>query len=164
MPTLADIEHEIATVLAVPEELAEEDRQPLALDYLDSLALQEAEKVDGVSYAVRKRKSQIEWLQNEERRLRSRRQSMERRLASFREYLAALMTHYGVRSLKGNVGSVSLRSTRSVAVDDIGSVPAGYKTVTVEERPDKQALRQALLGGDDIAGARLVERETLSVR
>ena len=50
MTSLASIEHEIANILAVPEEF--EDVQPQALEYLDSLAIQEAEKVDAISYPM----------------------------------------------------------------------------------------------------------------
>jgi chromosome segregation ATPase len=116
MNSLASIEDEITNILAVAEEL--EDAQPQALEYLDSLALQEAEKVDAISHVVRRRKNQIEWLQDEERRIRQRRQAMERRIEAVREYLVRLLSHYGVKSLKGNYG-VCPAGHMSVDVTDI---------------------------------------------
>lgn len=162
MTSLASIEHEIANILAVPEEL--EDVQPQALEYLDSLALQEAEKVDAISYVVRKRKNQIEWLQDEERRIRQRRQAMERRIEQFREYLIRLLTHYGVKSLKGNIGSLSLRESMSVDVTDLGELPMAYKEVLVEQKPKKRLLKDALEQGVEIDGARLVPRTIITIR
>lgn len=162
MTSLASIEHEIANILAVPEEL--EDVQPQALEYLDSLALQEAEKVDAISYVVRKRKNQIEWLQEEERRIRQRRQAMERRIEQFREYLIRLLTYYGVKSLKGNIGSLSLRESMSVDVTDLGELPMAYKEVLVEQKPKKRLLKDALEQGVEIDGARLVPRTIITIR
>jgi len=162
MTSLASIEHEITNILAVPEEL--EDVQPQALEYLDSLALQEAEKVDAISYVVRKRKNQIEWLQDEERRIRQRRQAMERRIEAFREYLVRLLSHYGVKSLKGNYGSLSLRDIQSVDVTDVNELPMAYKDVIVEQRPKKKLLKEAMELGFEIDGVQLVPRTIITIR
>lgn len=163
MATLADIEHEISNILSVAEELPEE-QQPVALDYLESLALQETEKVDAISFAVRKRKGQIEWLKQEEQRLRRLRQSMERRVDDFRNYLVALMQRYRVKTLKGNAGSLSLRKSSSVEVLNLSALPEAYKEVVVEEKPRKKELREALAAGEVIDGAMLIQNTTLTVR
>ena len=162
MTSLANIEHEITNILAVADEL--EDAQPQALEYLDSLALQEAEKVDAISHVVRKRKNQIEWLQDEERRLRQRRQAMERRIEAFREYLQRIMAHYGVKSLKGNYGSLSVRETECIDVTDINELPTIYKEIIIEQKPKKRLLKEALEQGQEISGVRLVPRTVLTIR
>ncbi len=162
MPSLASIEHEIANILAVPEEL--QDAQPQALEYLDTLAIQEAEKVDAISHVVRKRKNQIEWLQDEERRIRQRRQAMERRVEAFREYLTRIMLHYGVKSLKGNYGSLSLRESKSVEVTALNDLPTAYKEIIIEQKPKKQLIKEALEQGQDIEGARLVPKTIITIR
>lgn len=162
MTSLANIEHEITNILAVAEEL--EDCQPLALEYLDSLALQEGEKVDAISHVIRKRKNQIEWLQDEERRIRQRRQAMERRIEAFREYLLKIMSHYGVKSLKGNYGSMSLRESQSVDVTDISELPTIYKDIIVEQKPKKTLLKQVLASGLHVDGARLISKTIITIR
>jgi hypothetical protein len=162
MTSLVSIEHEITNILAVADEL--EDCQPQALEYLDSLALQEAEKVDAISHVVRRRKNQIEWLQDEERRLRLRRQAMERRIEAFREYLVRLLTHYGVKSIKGNYGSISLRDMQSVDVTDVNELPTIYKEVIVEQKPKKTLIKEALENGQVVDGARLVPRTIITIR
>ena len=162
MTSLANIEHEITNILADPEEL--EDVQPQPLDYLDSLALQEAEKVDAISYVVWKRKNQIEWLQDEERRIRQRRQAMERRIEAFREYLVRLLSHYGAKSLKGNYGSLSLRDIQSVDVTDVNELPMAYKDVVVEQKPKKKLIKEALELGFEIDGVQLVPKTIITTR
>ncbi|MFW5734516.1 MAG: siphovirus Gp157 family protein [Oceanidesulfovibrio sp.] len=164
MPTMADIQHEIGNVLAVSEELEHLDREPQALEYLNELALQEADKVDGISYAVRKRKHEIEWLKSEEQRLKRLRQAMERRLESFRNYLLALMQYHGLRALKGHAGSLSLREVQSVIVTDIDALPGEYKDVVIEERPRKRELREVLVNGEGVDGAQLFTKTTLTIR
>ena len=129
-----------------------------------SLALQEAEKVDAISHVVRRRKNQIEWLQDEERRLRLRRQAMERRIEAFREYLVRLLTHYGVKSIKGNYGSISLRDMQSVDVTDVNELPTIYKEVIVEQKPKKTLIKETLENGQAVDGARLVPRTIITIR
>lgn len=163
MPQLTEIEREIENVLAVAEEL-DADMEPTALEYLEELGLQEVEKVDAISFALRRRKAQIQWLAEEERRLRSRRQAMERRVKSFRHYLAGMLQRFGVRSLRGNVGSLSLRDTVSVEVRDLSVLPREYKAVVVEERPSKSGIKAALQDGIEVPGARLVQGVSVTVR
>ena len=61
---LNDIELEIQNILAVADELPE-NQQPEVEAYLDTLAELEAEKVDAIGYAMRKRKAEIEFLKDE---------------------------------------------------------------------------------------------------
>ena len=163
MSTLAHIEHEISNILAVADEL-EDDMQPTALEYLDSLALMESEKIDAISYAVRKRKNHIEWLMSEERRLRQLRLSMERRLEAFRVYLSKLLEAYGIKSIKGRAGSVGLRTSQSVEVIDVDNLPMEFKEVIIEQKPKKTKLREALLEGHRVDGARLVPQTVITIR
>lgn len=163
MPTLEAIEHEITNILAVAEEL-DEGQPEVALEYLDQLAAEEFDKIDAISYAVRRRKAHIEWLKSEEARLRNRRQSMERRLGHFREYLKGLMLGRGLQNIRGRIGTIFLRRVESVHIEDETNLPEGYVETVVERRPRKADIKQALQAGAPVPGASLVENQSLTIR
>ncbi len=162
MPTLQDIEHEIANILAVAEELSE-DQEELALEYLEELAIAEIEKIDAVGYAVRKRQSEIEFLKSEETRLKNRRQAMERRLADFKAYLAELFQNEEIQKIKGNATTAYLRRSSSVEVTDISQLPSDYVETRIDFVPRKTQIRDALKQGQEIPGARMQEKQSLVI-
>jgi hypothetical protein len=163
MASFSDIEHEISNILAVAEELPD-DQLPVALDYLDALAVQEADKVDGISFVVRKRQSEIDWLKEEEHRIRQRRQSMESRLIQFKEYLKDIMLRHGLQKLRGNKASVFLRQSEAVHITDINAVPDEYAQTRIERVPDKYRIKEALKSGEDVPGTTLTPKLSAVIR
>ena len=163
MPSLHNIEIEIANILAVAEEL-DEDQQPAALEYLDQLALMEVEKVDGISFVVRKRANEIDWLKDEEARLRQRRQAMESRLIQFKAYLRDIMTQQGLQKIKGNKASIFLRQSESVEIDHAAELPEKFVNIRIESVPDKAKIKEAIKSGSTVPGASLVQKLSAVIR
>ncbi|EFI34107.1 Gp157 family protein [Desulfonatronospira thiodismutans ASO3-1] len=160
MTTLADIEMEIANILATAEELSE-DQQEVALEYLDELAIAEYEKIDAVGYAVRKRQSEIQFLKDEEVRLRNKRQAMEKRLSDFKAYLVELFQREEIHKIKGVSTTAYLRRSSSVEVTDISQLPSDYVETRIDFVPRKSQIRDALKQGQEIPGARMQEKQSL---
>ncbi len=163
MSSLREIETQIMRVLAVPEELGEEETA-LALETLASLAIEEAQKIDGISFVVRKRKSEIEFLKEEEKRIKSIRQSMEKRLEEFRDYLKGLMAFHGLKSLKGAKGSMFLRDSMSLVIEDPDSLPAEFLEQVIEYKPLKKEIKAALESGARVPGAQLVKNSVITIK
>ena len=161
MTTFSDIELEISNVLAVAEELTE-DQQEVALEYLEELGLQEMEKIDAVGYAVRKRKAEIGFLQEEERRIRDRRQSMEHRLADFKEYLSQIFQREGITKIKGLKTTAFLRKSSSVEILDLNLLPSDFVETRIDFVPRKSLIRDALKE-QEVPGARIAERQSLVI-
>lgn len=157
MGSLADIELEISNVLAVAEELPE-DQVPAALDYLENLAIQESEKIDAISFVTRKRMAEIEWIKDEEKRLRSRRQAMEKRLAEFKMYIRDLMIRNGLQKIKGAKGTLYVRQFESVEVEQVSALPEKFVNIKIEYQPDKAKIKQAIKDGEYVAGAAIVSK------
>ncbi|MCF8029886.1 MAG: siphovirus Gp157 family protein [Desulfohalobiaceae bacterium] len=163
MTTLAEIEQEIGNVLAVADELDEEQEQP-ALAYLEELGVQETEKADGVIYALRKRQSEIQFLKDEEDRIRSRRKSAEKRLQEFKDYLASIFQREGITRIRALKGTLYLRQSSSVEVTDTESLPADLVHTKVSFEPKKKDIRERLNSGEEVPGARLNTAQQLCVR
>lgn len=163
MTTLQDIEFEIVNILTVAEELGEED-YPVALDYLRELSIQEEDKVDGVVYAVRKRQADIEFLKDEERRIRDRRQSMEKRLTEFKDYLLGVMQENNLQRIKGRKGTIYVRKTTSTEVTDLNELPSEYVETRVEYKPLKNEINKAIKEGRQIPGVEVNNKQSVVIR
>lgn len=163
MPNLQDIEQEIGNILAVTEEL-DEETQPTAIDYLEELSLQEEDKVDGIAYVVRKRQADIDFLKDEEKRLKDRRQSMERRLAEFKDYLCWIMQENDLQRLKGRKGTIYLRTINSTEITSMSDLPSEYVETKVDYRPLKSEIKKAVKEGENIPGVKVDEKQSLVVR
>ncbi|TVR02148.1 MAG: hypothetical protein EA399_00650 [Desulfovibrionales bacterium] len=162
MTTLIGIEEEIENILAVSEELGE-DQQQAALTYLDELAIAEAEKADAVAYAVRKRQAEVEFLKSEEDRIRSRRKAMESRLILFREYLAGIFQQQGLQRIKGVKSTLFLRKSSSVEIVDLRELPSQFVETRIEYVPRKSVIRDVLKKGQAVPGAQIVEKQSLVI-
>ena len=162
MTQLAAIEEEISNVLAVAEELTE-DQQEVALEYLEELGVQEMEKIDAVGYAVRKRKAEIGFLQEEERRIRDRRQSMEHRLADFKEYLSQIFQREGIQQIRGLKSTAYLRKSSSVEITDLSLLPSDFVETRIDFIPRKALIKEQLKNGEEVPGARMAERHSLVI-
>ena len=160
---LNDIELEIQNILAVADELPE-NQQPEVEAYLDTLAELEAEKVDAIGYAMRKRKAEIEFLKDEETRIKNRRQAMENRLEWFRVFLKDTMTINGVRNIKGAKTTMYLMRSESVDVYHAAELPEKFVVTKVEHCPDRAKIKEAIKAGTTVPGAQLQERTSLVVK
>lgn len=59
---------------------------------------------------------------------------------------------------------VKISFRKSVSVDVFGEVPEEYRVTEVISRPDKIKLKEALSEGEVIEGARLIEKNNISVK
>ena len=57
-----------------------------------------------------------------------------------------------------------LRRTFTTEVEDVTLLPKEYKTVKVEEQPDKKAIKEAIKSGKEVPGAKLVENISLQIK
>ncbi len=163
MPSLDVIQEEIANILQVAEELDDTQQLP-ALQYLDELAIQEQSKVDAIGYAVRKRKAEIDFLKQEEERLRHRRQSMENRLEEFRDYLLVILNRHKLTKVKGLSSTLFIRNVSSVKIEDLADIPEDFKQVITDIKIDKAGIGKAFKMGWKVPGASLEPKQSLTIR
>ena len=164
MPKLSDIELEITNVLDVDEsELNEE--QFAALDgYLEELAGQEKEKVDGFAQFCRLQGERISALEAESKRLARRAKSLERGMNYLKISYLATMQRHGLQKLNGNVYAVSIRKTPVVRIEDEKAIPAAFWTEKVVRSVSKTAIKDAIKAGQEVPGACMAESYSLQVR
>lgn len=126
--------------------------------------MQEEDKVDGIAYAVRKRQADIAFLREEEQRIKARRQSMENRLAEFKDYLCWIMQENELQRLKGRKGTIYLRSTMSTDITSLSDLPSEYVETRVDYKPLKSEIRKAVKDGHEIPGVQVTNNQSVIIR
>ena len=69
-----------------------------------------------------------------------------------------------IKTILTDVGELKRRKTKPlVIVDDVTAVPAEYMETKIEQKPNKNKIYDALKNGEQVAGCRLQENESLVV-
>jgi len=91
----------------------------------------------------------------EEKRLKAKRQSLERRYDGIKEYLEGELVKVGMAKVDGIVPLSFRKSLPSVNVIDVAKIPADYMVPKPSE-PDKKVILEDLKSGKKIPGVELV--------
>lgn len=59
---------------------------------------------------------------------------------------------------------LTARHTAATVIEDLDMVPKQYTTTKVEVVADKKAIKEAIMGGEDVPGARVVENVSLQIK
>lgn len=164
MATFAQLEMEISAMLDLQdEELSPEQREELD-KYLQELGDAEANKVDNFAQFVKVQTARAKAIREEAQRLSARARAIDNRIAGLKEYYQRNMGTFGLTKIQGGIYTVSLRNNKSVQVDDtaLEALPLEYKNVKVE--PRKTEIKKAIEAGQELAGCRIVETQSLNIR
>jgi hypothetical protein len=183
--SLYAIEDNLMALLECLETVAPEQEQEYILDLAKALG-QAKDKRDMCAQYMAHCENQIEFARAEIKRLQERKAEFEANLEKLKRYVVQIMDAIGTRKLEGNSVTFSLRKCPpSVEVTDEAAIPPQYKTATLQmpghladelldllplDAPvslnmtcDKRAIKDALAGGLDVAGASFApERSTVT--
>ena len=165
MPSFQNIEEEISSMLAIPDEDLT-DAQRAALDaYLDELGDQEASKIDSFASFIRAETARAKYYREESQRLASKARTAEERIGFLKHKYLCTMQSAGLTKIAGNAYSLSIRHTPSVEVTDVDRLDDLYvRIIPARREPDKKTIGEALKGGVDVPGCRIVMSDSLQIR
>lgn len=164
MPKLANIMEEIENMLSVPDEELTEEQQAIMAEYLDELAQQEADKIDGFVAFVRNALARANFQREEARRLNASAKAIENKIDRFKDYYRGVMQAHGVKKIQGKVYSASIRSTACVSVDNEALIPDEWWNVKTTREPAKAEILRALKRGEVIPGCSVGQSYSLIAR
>lgn len=159
---LLDISDEYYEVLQSLE--LDEDGDLIGLDRLDDIAKTLGEKVENTALYIKELRYEVEALRNEERILAERRRSKESTAEWLKNYLIGCMTLVGQNRYESNKVKVRIGSSASVNVTDVNKLPEEYVRVTTKFEPDKNAIKDAIKAGIEVAGASLETKQNLQIK
>lgn len=138
-----------------------EDMQALE-DTISSIA--DAIEVKGENYAklIKCLDADNEGIKKEISRLQKAKKANENLVNRLKANMDESLKAVGSDKLKCGTFTFSYRKTKSVEILDLDALPSNYKAI--EYKPDKTAIKKAINDGEAVAGAALVEKNTLQLR
>ena len=114
---------------------------------------------------IRNIESRIAVAKSEEDRLKSYRQTEEKKLKRLKEYIVLCLKQANMDKIETGIGRVSLRKAPvSVEIDE-NLLPKKYQEKQIVYKTDKNSIKKLLLEGQAIKGARLVDdKYTLTIK
>lgn len=167
MPALDEVLFRMEKLLVEIDGYAD-DLQPPPSDLIAELAALvgvERAKVDGIGSLMKRLRQSAELCANEARALKERADRFERRRDRLAGYVMAVMQANGIAKAEGDKVTLTMMAGRErVHIENenafvISANDAFVRVVPQSMEPDKQAIKDALLKGDDVPGAALVRGE-----
>lgn len=141
------------------------DAQTVA-DTLESLSGDLEHKAVNVAAFLRGLEATAASIKEAEAAMKKRREAMENRADSLREYLLGAMQHTGIRKISSPHFDLAIRAKpASVEIEDATQIPVDLLRTPEPPAPapDKKAIAAAIKSGRDVPGARLVNGERLHI-
>ena len=149
---------------SVNEETGEiQDAETLA-ELESGLMQQISEKGIGLIGFFRNNELTLEMVDAEIKRLQSYKKSLKNKNENFKQYVVFNMERAGIKKIETGLGTISLRSSKSVDVFDEKLVDKKFIKQVVEEKISKTELKKAIESGEEVQGARIITKNSLSIR
>lgn len=143
-----------------PNEVEEEARE-----ILNIVKEQLIDKADNVAKYIKNEELEIQGIKEEEKRLTELRQTREKTLNRFKDYVLQSLIELDFVKVKTSIGNISIRKSKAIKVDiDTSELPREFIRTKTTIDADKKALKEAIENGESINGVSLVERESLNIR
>lgn len=113
---------------------------------------------DDAFMKIREVETLVEEMKAEEAHLAKRRKTYEDAIKSAKEFIKDYMLEQGLAEITGQVVKYSLvKSNPTLVIEDESLIPEEYKETTFQTKVRKDAIKDQLKMGDNIAGCKLEE-------
>lgn len=161
MSTLYEINEQILRCVKDGDMVVDtETGEVIDMAALDALQMERDEKLTNIGKWILDLKADAKAIREREISLAERRKSKENKAEQLTDYMNMILAgnKFECADFKA-----SYRKSQAVEVTDAAKIPAPYLIVQ-EPKVDKAGIKKALKAGEDIPGAKLVERNNLSIR
>lgn len=145
-------------------EVDEETGEILDFSTVEALGVQFEEKAEGVACYIKNLTTFAGNLKAEEDALAARRKTAEKRIENVKKYLTSCLDIVGRDKVETAKARISFRKSVQVQIDDEAALPVDFVTQTVTTKPDKTAIKKAIQGGQEVAGASLIENRNIQIK
>lgn len=127
---------------------------------LDALQMARDEKLTNIGKWILDLKADAKAIREREISLAERRKSKENKAEQLMDYMNMILAG---KKFECADFKASYRKSQAVEVTDAEKIPAPYLIIQ-EPKVDKAGIKKALKAGEEVPGAKLVERNNLSIR
>ena len=142
-------------------EIDEETGEILNADELDNLKIERTQKVENIGLYYKSILAEAEMVKAEANNLTERYKRLENKAESLKKYLA-----YALQGEKFSTPrlAVSYRKSESVEIGQDFVYDNKWCEVSTTYKPDKKKIKDAIKSGKEVAGAKLIEKQNISVK
>lgn len=142
---------------------AEEIDEKTYHDSMESLEGSIDDKFDAYVAVLKKMKVDKNYFKKVKTEYQRKIERIEKDEAYMKDMLDRFLVTSGKDKIKTRNSTVYRQSSKSVEIEDIDFLPLKYR-VPQPEKADKNAIREALVKGEVVRGAKLVEKEGIRFR
>lgn len=138
-----------------------EDGEVLNYEELDNLNIERDKKIEGIGLYFKNISAESEMVKAEAKNLTERYKRLENKAESLKKYLA-----YALQGEKFSTPrlAVSYRKSESVEIGQDFVYDKKWCEVSTTYKPDKKKIKDAIKSGKEVAGAKLIEKQNISVK
>lgn len=152
--TLFEIEQEILSCIDM------ETGEIIDIEKLDQLEMDREKKIENIALWIKNLLSDAEALKAQKQTFADRQKAAENKAESLKKYLS---TYLAGQKFSTNKVAVSFRKTTSVNITDMSKIPESFLKFA-EPTADKTAIKNAIKAGECVAGAEIVEGNSISIK
>lgn len=127
---------------------------------LDQLSMERDVKIENIACWIKNLSAEAAALKEQKQAFADRQKAAENKMESLKKYLA---TYLNGQKFSTEKVAVSFRKTSAVNVTDISLIPNDYLK-HAEPTVDKTAVKNAIKAGIKVAGAEIVEGQSISIK
>ena len=148
---------------AILDCIDEETGEIVDVEKLDALNMEREKKIEGVACWIKDLNAEAAALKAEKQAIAERQKRAENKGESLKKWLAFVLDGKKFESARA---AVSFRKSKSVEITDINELIMKDDDLLVyqEPKPDKKAIAAAIKSGREVAGAVLVENESVIIK
>lgn len=123
------------------------------------------QKAENYALLIRQIEGKASVIKAEMDRLKALLVSKQNTAERLKENIKRAMDMYDVKTIEGNLVKLTLRNNAaSVKIEEGAKIPKEFLVKTVNEAPDKKAIKEHLQGGKVIAGVTLVSTKSILIK
>lgn len=131
-------------------------------DTLESIEDSFDDKAVNTAYILKNLQASEKIIAEEIKRLTERKKSLVNNQKRLKDYLLFNMQKVNKTKIKSDIFTLSIRNSQAVEVEDLNKLNKGYLKISYS--PDKTKIKDAIKGGEDVTGAKLVTNQSLNIR
>jgi hypothetical protein len=122
------------------------------------------EKAINYAYCIKSMEDDVTAINEEIKRLQAIKTAKSNAAERMKESISNAMQIYGIDKVISPTLNLSFRRSESVEVDLVEALSNDFKIVKTTVTADKVAIKQAIKQGENITGARIVEKFNLQIK
>lgn len=142
-------------------EVDDETGEILNAQELDNLKMEKNQKIENIGLWVKNLNAEAEMVKAEKQNMAEREIRLKKKAESLKGYLAFALQGQKFETPRL---AISYRKSTSVEITDDSKLPKEFIKEKIEYAADKTAIKKALQGGTEVAGAKLVEKQNLQLK